>query len=195
MINHYFSSEEPAKSKPLSFKYIFNSNEYIFKTDAGVFSVGKMDKATDILLQNIPPLQGSLLDMGCGYGCIGIVLAKENMLELMQADVNPRAVHLTKENAIRNAVKSEVILSDRFSEIQNCFDTVVINPPIHAGKKIIFSMYEGAYNHLKPQGCLYIVVLKKHGAESNIDQLKEIFGNCDIIYKKKTCYVLCCTRF
>ena len=194
MKNHYFSFEEPANSKPVSFKYIFKSNEYNFTTDTGVFSVGKMDSATNTLLHHIPPLYGSLLDMGCGYGCLGIVLAKEYKLTLVQADINPRAVRLAKENASQNGVISQVILSDQFSQVQGQFNTVVINPPIHAGKDVIFSLYEGAYKHLIPQGCLYIVILKKHGAESSITQLIKIFGNCRVIYKKKGCFILCSTR-
>ena len=198
MISHYFSREEAAPSNPQTFRYQFgpdpNSNTYIFTTDAGVFSFGKMDAATDVLLKHIPPLTGSLLDMGCGYGCIGIILAKEYGLELTQVDINPRAVRLTNENAIKNGVVSQVIQSDQFSQIEGLFDTITINPPIHAGKSVMFSMYEGSYHHLKPGGKLYIVILKKHGAESSIKRLNEIFGNCQISYKKKGCNILCSKR-
>jgi 16S rRNA (guanine1207-N2)-methyltransferase len=193
---HYFSREEPGRSAPQAFSYIFNGKEYNFSTDAGVFSVGKMDKATEILLSHIPPLSGSLLDMGCGYGCIGIILAKEYGLKLCQADINPRALRLTAENAAKNAVQSNIVESDGFSQIQGLFDTVVINPPIHAGKNVIFEMYEGAFKHLRPGpgGSLYVVILKKHGAESSIKRLTEIFGNCRILYKKNGCYVLHSSR-
>ena len=194
MKSHYFSQEELNKSNPQSFRYQFGSNTYTFTTDTGVFSVGKMDKATDILLNHIPPLAGTLLDMGCGYGCIGIVLAKEYGLEVTQADINPRAVRLTVENAAKSGINSKVVQSDQFSQIQELFDAVVINPPIHAGKDVIFSMYEGAHRHLKPNGKLYIVIFKKHGAESTIKYLTELFGNCQVIYKKKGCYILCSRR-
>ena len=163
---------------------------YVFTADTGVFSARKMDTGTDILLRNIPALKGSLLDMGCGCGCIGIVLAKAYGLDLTQADINPRAVRLTIENAAKNGVVSRVVQSDLFSKIQEDFDTVVINPPIHAGKNVIFSMYEGSYKHLKPGGKLYIVILKKHGAESSIKHLAKTFGNCQVLYKKKGCYIL-----
>ncbi|MCL2400251.1 MAG: methyltransferase [Defluviitaleaceae bacterium] len=190
MSNHYFSSKEPDQSNPQTYFYKFGDTIYEFVTDIGIFSVGKMDPATDILLRNIPPLQGSLLDMGCGCGCIGIVLAKEYDLELTQADVNPRAVRLTIENAARNGINTNVVQSDLFSKITGLYDTVVINPPIHAGKNVIFSMYKGAYDYLKPGGSLYVVILKKHGAESTIKQFEELFGSCHILYKKKGCYVL-----
>ena len=194
MSSHYFSQKEATKSKPQSFKYQFGSNTYTFTTDTGVFSIGKMDMATDILLKHIPPLTGSLLDMGCGYGCIGIVLTKEYGLELTQVDINPRAVRLSTENAAQNGVISQTVKSDQFSQVQGIFDTVVINPPIHAGKDVIFGMYEGAYQHLKIGGKLYIVILKKHGAESSIKYLTELFDNCQVIYKKKGCYILCSLR-
>ena len=195
-VSHYFSKEEPDRTNPRTFYYTFGKNTYTFTTDAGVFSVGKMDAATDILLRHIPVLQGSLLDMGCGYGCIGIVLAKEYGLKLTQADINPRALRLTEENAVRNSVASHIVQSDGFNQIEGLFDTIVINPPIHAGKNVIFTMYEKAYKHLRPStvssdgGSLYIVILKKHGAESSIKFLTKVFGNCHIIYKKKGCYVL-----
>lgn len=186
MTNHYFSQNEPERSAPRFFSYTFGQYKYNFATDSGVFSVGKMDFATDMLIRNVPPLCGSLLDMGCGYGAIGIVLAKEYGLHtLTQADINPRALRLTTENAAQNGVVSEVIQSDGFSQIEKPFDTIVINPPIHAGKGVIFDMYEGARRCLVPGGNLYIVIQKKHGAESSIKRLNEIFGNCEILHKKK----------
>jgi len=182
--------EELNHSNPQTFTYKFRGNTYTFISDAGVFSVGKMDKATEILLQNIPALNGSLLDMGCGYGCIGIILAKENNLKLSQADINPRAIKLSQLNAANNNIQTQVIQSDHFSQIKENFNTITLNPPIHAGKNLIFTMYEESYRHLLPGGSLYIVIQKKHGAESSIKRLNEIFGNCEILYKKKGYYIL-----
>lgn len=195
MNNHYFSKNESEQSNPQTYLYKFGDNVYKFVTDVGIFSVGKMDSATDILLRNIPPLKGTLLDMGCGCGCIGIILSKEYGLELTQADINPRAVRLTLENAARNNIDSNVLQSDLFSEINDSYDTIVINPPIHAGKNVIFSMYEGAYRHLKLGGALYVVILKKHGAESTISYLEELFENCHILHKKKGLYVLYVNKY
>ena len=188
--HHYFSQDEKTQSKPKAFTYTYKTKTFTFITDTGVFSAKKVDSATDTLLNNIPPLEGSLLDMGCGYGPIGIVLAKEYNLQLTQADINPRAVRLAIANAALNNVSSKVIQSDGFSNIKEQFNTIVINPPIHAGKSIIFNMYEKSYQHLLPGGSLYVVILKKHGAESSIKRLNENFGNCNIIYKKKGCFLL-----
>ncbi|MCL1988966.1 MAG: methyltransferase [Firmicutes bacterium] len=189
--NHYFSTKEPEKSKIKSFQYIFNEIEYSFDTDIGVFSVGKIDYATETLLKKIPPLQGSLLDMGCGFGCIGIILAKQYNLDLVQADINPRAVRLTAENAKKNGVISQVIQSDKFGNISQLFNTIVINPPIHAGKKIIFEMYHSAVRFLLPKGELYVVIQKKHGANSSIQELHKVFGNMTVMSKKNGIYVIC----
>jgi len=192
-MSHYFSrsDDELAKSKPQLISYSFGKNTYRFVTDTSVFSYGKMDVATDILIQNIPPLKGTLLDLGCGYGALGIVVAKEYGLTLTQADINPRALQLAIENADQNGVASTVVDSDAFSRIDDVFNTIAMNPPIHAGKNLIFSMYESAWKHLhQDSGALYVVIQKKHGAESSINRIKEIFGNCQSIYKKKGLYVL-----
>jgi len=189
MTEHYFSSEVTVGSNPQEIGYDFGNNHYRFITDNGVFSVGKVDSASDILIQTIPPLSGSLLDMGCGYGAIGIVLAKEYSLELTQADINPRALNLSRQNAAKNKVISNIMQSDSFNQITGFYDTIAINPPIHAGKDVIFSMYDGAYKHLNLGGALYIVILKKHGADSSRSYILELFGNCEILYKKKGLYV------
>jgi len=190
-MSHYFSEEQTTPSKRKVFTYQYKSYSYTFITDTGVFSVGHIDSGTDILLQHIPPLSGSLLDMGCGYGAIGIVLAKEYNLALTQADINPRAIELARENCEKNGLQSNIILSNQFSKILGQFDTIVINPPIHAGKQVIYSLYKDAFACLNEFGNLYIVIRKKHGAESTITKLTQIFGNTSILHKKKGIYVLC----
>ncbi|GHV10384.1 hypothetical protein FACS1894217_15810 [Clostridia bacterium] len=193
-MSHYFIADNSLKSEPQTFSYYYKSQEYSFTTDTGVFSVGKMDPNTHILLANLPQLHGSLLDMGCGYGAIGIVLAKEYNLELTQVDINPKAITLTAENCEKNGVISNAVVSDCFAGVSGDFDTIIINPPIHAGKKVVFDMYEGSRFHLKPGGKLYIVILKKHGADSTIARLRELFGAVETLYKKQGCFVLCCVK-
>ena len=123
MTGHYFSQEEPdAPSAPQTITYSFGENSYSFTTDAGVFSVGKMDASTDALLRHIPPLSGSLLDMGCGYGCIGIVLGKEYKLDVTQVDINPRALRLTRENAAQNGLHTQVMEAGTFDDLDTFDD-------------------------------------------------------------------------
>ena len=193
-MSHYFIEDRSLKPDIKSITYYFGANEFTFTTDSGVFSKDHIDPATDMLLRAIPPLSGSLLDMGCGYGCVGIVLAKTYPLQLTQVDVNQLAVDLTIANCRANGVKSDVFKSDCFEAVSGTFDTIVINPPIHAGKAVTYKMYEDSRSHLNEGGKLYIVTLKKHGAESTHAKLREIFRGCETIYKKKGYYVFCCTR-
>lgn len=193
-MSHYFIEDNSLKQNIKKFPYYYKDNEFIFTTNSGLFSKDHADPASDILLKNIPALSGSLLDMGCGYGLIGIVLAKTCSLQLTQADVNQAAVDLTKLNCEQNNVESVVVKSDCFGNISGSFDTIVINPPIHAGKAVTYKMYGDSPAHLNPGGKLYIVTLKKHGAGSTLEKLKSVFGNCETLYKKKGVYVFCCTK-
>lgn len=193
-MSHYFVEDTSLKHNIKRISYEFTGIKFTFTTDAGLFSKDHIDPATDILLNTIPPLKGSLLDMGCGYGCIGIVLAKAYSLQLTQADINQLAIDFTKKNCIDNKVDSELIKSYCFDNIKSSFDTIVINPPIHAGKAVTYKMYEDSFLHLNKGGKLYIVTLKKHGAESTLAKLKDVFHNCETLYKKKGCYVFCCTK-
>ncbi|MCL2755018.1 MAG: methyltransferase [Oscillospiraceae bacterium] len=186
-MSHYFT-DDGKKHELRYIDYEFAGKKFKFATHDGVFSKGHVDYATDILLKALPPLRGRVLDMGCGYGVIGIVLAKVNSIELTMADINPAAIALTERNCELNGVKAEVIVSDCCEQISGKFDTVVINPPIHAGKEVTYKMYEDAS---KISGKLYVVTLKKHGAQSTIAKLRELFGNCELLYKKKGIYVLC----
>jgi 16S rRNA (guanine1207-N2)-methyltransferase len=193
-MGHYFIEDSKVKHDIKKIYYNYANNKFVFTTDAGIFSKDKIDYATDILLNVIPPLSGTLLDMGCGYGCIGIVLAKTYSLKLTQVDVNQLAIDLTKINCAENGVDSTCIKSNCFDNVSGAFDTIIINPPIHAGKTVTYKMYEDSILHLNTGGKLYIVTLKKHGAESTYAKLKDIFGECEILYKKKGYYVFCCTK-
>jgi len=205
-MSHYFIEDKSLKHALKEIKYDFMGRSFKFVTDSGIFSKDHVDPASDILINNIslpevnPGEAGSqaqalrLLDLGCGYGCIGIVLAKTHGLHLTQADVNPAAINLTKHNCRVNNVDSVVLQSDCFNNIEGQFDIITLNPPIHAGKAVTYKMYEESPAYLADGGKFYAVTLKKHGAESTITKLKDIYGNCEVIYKKKGHYVLCCVK-
>lgn len=171
----------------------FSGWTYTFMTDHGVFSKTKVDAGTEIFLKTLEneDITGSVLDLGCGYGVIGIVLKKiKPFLAVTSVDVNPRAVELTELNADVNHVQIQACVSDGFKMINNTFDSVVMNPPIRAGKKVIYELFAGAYEHLNDNGSLYIVIRRQQGAESAFDYLNNLFDNCDVINRKKGYWIL-----
>jgi len=168
--------------------------EFKFWANNGLFSCDKIDTASIILLENIPPLTGHLLDLGCGYGTIGVVLATINNIKLTMSDINNIALSYAAKNAALNNVTATCIHSNGFENLSGIYDNIVLNPPIHAGKEVMYRLYNGAANHLAPDGALYIVIHKKHGAESTIKALGEIFDECHVIYKRKGIYVLSSTK-
>jgi 16S rRNA (guanine1207-N2)-methyltransferase len=192
--SHYFIDDPALPHEYKRFNFYFKSREYTFVTDTGVFSPGEVDGNTAYMLRHIPQLGGSLLDMGCGYGCVGILLGGEYGLQVTAVDINPRAVRLAEENAKLNDVPVRVLVSDCYSEVDGTFDAIVINPPVHAGKDVMYRMYEGAPAHLNPGGCLYTVLYKKHGAESARKKLTEVFGHCETVATDKSRYVYRCKK-
>lgn len=193
-MGHYFIYDENQKSNVTEISYAFKDKQYTFKTDNGLFSKEHVDYASDILMHQIPSLSGSLLDLGCGYGPIGIVIASTYNLELTMVDVNPKAIEFSRQNCQLNNIEGTQLLSNSFDNITDHFDTIILNPPIHAGKQLLFDMYARSYEHLKPNGALYIIIQKKHGAESSRKELVSIYDEVNTLYKKKGFFVFQCLR-
>jgi len=194
--NQYFHENTAvlARERRLELK-IFGKN-FTFWANNGLFSCDKIDAASiilmNVLMESIPSLTGKLLDLGCGYGPIGVVLGKVCPIQVIMSDVNSIAVEYAAKNARLNLVEATCIHSDGFESLPFIYDNIVLNPPIHAGKDVMYRLYHGAAQHLVPGGALYIVIQKKHGAESTMKALAEIFCECRILYKKKGVYVLQC---
>ena len=186
-MTHYFTDNRQLahNRKEISFRFLGVS--YTFITDSGVFAKDKVDTGSAILLKALvnEPLTGTLLDYGCGYGVLGIVLAKQFALEVTGVDVNERALSLTKENAEKNQVLIETILNSGSLLLNQRFSNIVMNPPIRAGKQIIYQMFAESYELLKENGTLYIVMRKQHGAESAIKELNKNYTNVEVIYREK----------
>lgn len=185
-MSHYFSEVQDVKSSKKIINYEIKNEKFEFLTDNGVFSKTKIDFGTDVMLQTFLNENKKLeniriLDIGCGYGVVSVVLKKFfEKTKILSTDVNERALELTKENIQKNNRTDdfEVRKSFVFDNISESFDVILSNPPIRAGKQVIFEIYEKSFFHLNKNGEFYCVIQTKHGAKSTKKKLEELFGNC-----------------
>lgn len=165
-------------------------------TDAGVFSKDKVDYGSEVMIRALPALSGNVLDLGCGYGVIGISIALLNPdTNVLMADINERAAGLARLNIEKNNVKNaSVCISDGFTDIDGTFSAIVSNPPIRVGKNVIYPLFEQSIDYLAPGGSLYLVIQKKQGAKSAADKLMSVYGNCEVIDKQGGYWILKSTK-
>ena len=192
-MSHYYDKEVNLKSERKSFNFLFNNKKFEFMTDNGVFSKGFIDFGTQQMLNNFTEsnLEGPILDMCCGYGVVGIILKKFTSSDIYMTDVNERAVELSKNNAKINKVDVSIYSGNLFDSLPNIkFKNILVNPPIRAGKEIVFKIYEGSYDRLLVGGELYVVIQKKQGAPSTIKKLEELFSEVTIIAREKGYYII-----
>ncbi|RZN50427.1 class I SAM-dependent methyltransferase [archaeon] len=182
-MGHYFSQDDKGAHDIVSVDLSIDGHALSFDTDAGVFSKGKLDKGTAILIDALPPMEDkSVLDLGCGWGAIGIIIAKRHPgARVHLSDINPRAVAIAKKNARKNDVDVMVHRSDILEAIDETFDVIVTNPPIRAGKDVVYAMVKQSHEHLAAGGAFYAVVRSKQGAKSFSAEVERVFGNVTII--------------
>ena len=196
MTEHYYS-ENPGVEHDLR-QVIFEVLDLRLNctTDAGVFSRDGLDMGTRVLLEALPQLHGRILDLGCGWGPVGVALGKKySDAQLVLTDVNSRAVELAARNLAANGVtNAAVVQGDGFAAVEGDFDAIVLNPPIRTGMAVIYAMFAEAAAHLKPDGALYIVIRKQQGAESAQKYLRSIYGDVERIAREKGYWVLRCAK-
>ncbi len=183
---HYYTVEPTSKLKVREAKLVLkNGHEYIFKTPSGVYSYGKIDKATQVLLENLKVHGKKVLDLGCGYGVIGIVLKREYPdLEVYMSDINKRAVEFAKINAKNHNVEVDIRWGNLYEPWEGMkFDMIVSNPPIVAGKKVWMEIVKSAPEFLEEGGSLQIVAYHNKGGRRIRDFMKEVFGNVEELCK------------
>lgn len=189
MTEHYYSREPQTESAEVRIEVTLRGLRLSFYTDRGVFSKKGVDFGTRLLIETAKiPNEAKLADIGCGYGPIGITLAKESaQRKVTMIDINERAVHLAQKNAHLNQVGHvQVIRSDLFQEVaEEGFDYILSNPPIRAGKQTVYRLFTESHASLKSGGELWLVIQKKQGAPSAYKKLKELFGEVEEITKKK----------
>ena len=162
-----------------------------FLTDAGVFSKKMVDFGSQLLLKCLEVNEGeTVLDVGCGYGPLGLSLAKAYGAQVTMVDINNRALDLARQNAERNKVEVAIFQSNIFEQVEGKFDHVISNPPIRAGKQVVHEIIEKSRDFLKDGGDLTIVIQKKQGAPSAKSKMEDVFGNCEIVKKDKGYYIL-----
>ena len=196
MSEHYYSNKPQIESKPRQWKFTLLGNTFTFETDAGVFSKSEVDFGSRVLIDafEMPDVAGVLLDVGCGYGPIGLSIAKVHPeREVLMMDINSRAIGLAQKNAQLNGVQNvRIFESDGLSAVEADTKAAVVltNPPIRAGKETIFKFYDSAYELLVENGELWVVIQKKQGAPSTVSHLEEMFSEVDIVEKKKGYWII-----
>ncbi|MED4018072.1 class I SAM-dependent methyltransferase [Sutcliffiella cohnii] len=196
MSDHYYSENPTVESDRKTWEYKLRDFTLSFTTDAGVFSKNEIDFGSKVLIEafEMPLVEGDVLDVGCGYGPIGITLAKQFQDRLIKmVDVNERALQLAKQNAVQNEVENIAIKkSDALKGLEksDTFAAILTNPPIRAGKKVVHEILETSYEHLVNGGELWVVIQKKQGAPSAIDKLNEVFEEVEVVLKKKGYYII-----
>lgn len=193
-MNHYFTDNRQLAQNRKEITFRFSCFNFSFITDNGVFSKEYVDYGSMIFLEALEKekLGNNLLDVGCGYGTLGVVLKKMNPAsKVTMVDVNPRALELAVINAEKNETEVDIRQSDIYENVsEDNFTDIITNPPIRAGKAVIYKIFEEAYEHLEDGGHLYVVIRKQHGALSAQKKIASVFGNCDIIHKDRGYFVL-----
>ena len=194
MNDHYFTASPESEHRYAETEYAYRGETLRFLTDAGVFSRGEVDFGTDVLLRALPEdMAGRVLDLGCGWGAVGVSVGKKYpSCSLLMSDVNERALELARKNAAANGVRAEAVQSDGLDRVDGLFDYILTNPPIRAGKQVIYRLFAESALKLAASGALYIVIRKQQGAESALKYLKTIFGRVETVEKSGGFWVIRC---
>lgn len=195
MTDHYFSNNPQSKTDPKVWTYSLRGNVLKFMTDHGVFSKQEVDFGSRLLIETFkePDVDGDLLDVGCGYGPIGLSLAATfPKRTITMVDVNERALSLAEENAgLNNIDNVKVLKSDVYEQVEHHqYAAILTNPPIRAGKKVVHKILEDAKQHLVTGGQLWVVIQKKQGAPSALEKMETVYGNVEVVSKSKGYYIL-----
>ena len=192
-MEHYFTNDPYLKSEIRNLAYQKDGYDFCFASDNGVFAKDKIDYGSaflvDTFIKNNDIEIASALDVGCGYGFMGIVISKILGISIDMIDVNKRAIHLTERNIKQNNVNCRSFESNGYENIDSKYDLIITNPPIRAGKTVVTDILMNAKNHLNKNGRLWFVMRKDHGVKSMIETLNESYKT-EIIARSKGFYVV-----
>lgn len=197
MTDHYYSPTPHSGHHPERLSFSYRGHTLWLETDSGVFSRKEVDRGTQILLQALPdPMTGHVLDMGCGYGAIGLSIGKAYpTCAITLADINQRATALAAANGKANGVQARVLTGDGYQAVPQgeAFDYILQNPPIRAGKATIYQMFQEGALRLAAGGQLWLVIRKQQGAPSAQTYLGTLFAEVQPMEKKSGYWVLRCS--
>lgn len=201
MANHYYTKNPESISQQKHWTYRLKGNTLSFTSDNGVFSKNTVDFGSELLVESydIPEQfqKASLLDIGCGYGTMGLAYGKAYPeLSIEMIDVNERALVLAQENSKKNGIHNvDIHESNLYDSVKKSqYEIIISNPPIRAGKIVVHTILEKAYDYLAENGQLVIVIQKKQGAPSAQKKMEEVFGNCERIQWDKGYWILVSTK-
>ncbi len=185
-MDHYYSEKPAANPRPSTITYSLGMNQFTFTTSSSVFSRGHVDKGSELLIKESQiPEKAAILDIGCGYGAVGIIVSKLHpKSSITMTDINERALSLSKKNCEKNEVAAEIIKSNLFGNIDKTFDVILSNPPQHAGKQVCFQLIEESIEYVKDKGSLQLVARHQKGGKELAKKMKETYGNVETIARK-----------
>lgn len=195
-MSHYFENDENLLDRETSVQFSFDGKSFDLKSANGVFSAERLDTGSRFLIETILEHQkepATFLDLGCGIGVIGIVLAsfwKDTKFTFV--DVNEKACRLTKENLEKLNLKGDVFNQSGIEE--GTYDCISLNPPIHAGKETVYALFSQAVEHLANNGTFWIVMRKSHGAPSAVKYLKSLDTDVEKVDQDKGFWILKVTK-
>jgi 16S rRNA (guanine1207-N2)-methyltransferase len=182
---HYFAETPRSPAKYGLVRTCLRAVTFEFTTASSVFSIKRVDLGTRVLIESmVLPEEGCVLDVGCGYGAVGIAAAKfYPKLHVVLTDVNRRAILLARQNAERNRVHNvEVRHGSLYEPVKDyCFNAVLSNPPVSAGMETVEAIIRGAPSVMAGKAKFQMVVRSKIGRKTLPQALTEAFGNCDVL--------------
>lgn len=196
-MGHYFENGQDGEITTYTYNYTYHGQNLSFVSYTGVFSKQGIDFGSNLLLNTLPSFSNEkVLDLGCGMGVVGCCLAKANpTANVVMSDVKKLGVLAANQNIVLNKItNAKAIESFSFANIKELFHSIITNPPIRAGKKVVYQMLSDSFDHLYPGGKLFVVVQKKQGAPSMAKFLENMFGNIDIVNKKNGYFVFMCKK-
>jgi 16S rRNA (guanine1207-N2)-methyltransferase len=185
LTEHYYAESPKSPAKYGLVRTCLRGVAFEFTTASSVFSIKRVDLGTRVLIESMDlPEKGCVLDVGCGYGAVGIAAAKFTpKLHVVLTDVNRRAILLAKKNAEKNRVHNvEVRHGSLYEPVKDyCFDVVLSNPPVSAGMTTVEAIIRRAPAVMACGGTFQMVIRSKIGKKTLPEALTEAFGNCGVL--------------